>query len=266
MDADDQQAAGDQGLPDRGEDLALQGLLEVGEGAVPAEDEIEGATWGAVPQVVPEELNRVAIWRLELIAVRRPHEGLGQQRRGQFLQAARLIDSLPGSVEDSLIGIGGKEVEAQSREPFLQTEPPEDGKAVWLLARGAARAPAGEGVLALAQGDACQIGEEALFEEAEHPLVSVEAGDRDPAGVVEDCPFAGIIFEVRLIGRHPRQAQGTDALGYPLADLAANLAEPGPPETETRQGPLEQLDALSIGHALVLPCRGGIFAPLRVGS
>ena len=128
--AEHQGAAGAQRGRQRRRDFALELLVEVREGEVAAEDEVEGAAGGAGADVVAEEGDARGDVRPDPPARPLPDEAALAQLRGQLLQRARGVETLARAVQHRLVGVGRDHAHV-----------PEQREGVRLLAGGAACAP-----------------------------------------------------------------------------------------------------------------------------
>jgi hypothetical protein len=78
--------------------------------------------------------------------------------------------------------------------------------------------------------------------------VPAKAGDRDRAERIKDVPFFGVINQKGAVRFDIGKIQFTDVPLDALADLSAHLPESLPPHPELREGPLEELGAVSVNH------------------
>jgi len=82
----------------------------------------------------------------------------------------------------------------------------------------------------------------------EHATIPIETGNRDRREAVQNWPFLGVLLQVApIVGDFPR-AQLLHPAIHAFVYLPPDFAEPGPAQPESRQGPLEELDALVAGH------------------
>jgi hypothetical protein len=114
---------------------------------------------------------------------------------------------------------------------------------VGLLARRATGAPSGD--------RRAELGKHQVPQCLEDRLVAPEAGDRDAAEPGEGVPLLRIALEVETVGVGVGVAEPElgDPPRHPPANLSAYLAEALPAQSESGQSPLQEVNALGVGHA-----------------
>lgn len=115
--------------------------VEVREGRIPAEHEIEAARGWLVPHVVVREPHALPERRFEAHGPLALVERLRPPVEGKLAQAAGWEAGSPRPCEQRVVHVGREHEHAQGREARRDREAPGEGERVRLLARGAACAP-----------------------------------------------------------------------------------------------------------------------------
>src|SRR3990170_3713901 len=93
MYADDEEPAGEEFLPDLSEDFALERFIEVGEGHIPAQNEVKRAVRRCRADVRLEKLHRAPNRCFHAVSISRFDEPGIQPFPGKFSHAAQRITS-----------------------------------------------------------------------------------------------------------------------------------------------------------------------------
>jgi nucleoside-triphosphatase len=232
---DDERAARAQRPRELAADIPLQFAGEVREDEVPAERKVERAVRSPGSNVVPEEVDRLAIpgAQTAVLECACPDPGW------QVAQTALGIASPPRTLEQHRIHVRRHDVDLDARLCGGENE------RIGLLARRAAGAPSRDG--------RAKLGQHLVPKHLEHSPVPPETGDRDPAEGGEHFPFLFVAFEVGTVGVGPAQSELSGSPGDAPADLAAHSAEALPAQSEPRKRPLEEVNALGVRHARRVP-------------
>jgi hypothetical protein len=147
-----------------------------------------------------------------------------------------------------VVYIGRKNDEPNGRKSGLERQLPEEREAVGFFSGRTAETPAPEDALAPRLQMPSEGRQHFLLEKLEDALVSVEARDRDPTRGVQLCPFFGMVLQVcPIVGERWKTQRVKPSLDAPV-DLPPHLAIAGPAELESRQTPLQELNAFCVLH------------------
>lgn len=177
----------------------LQRDIEVGEGQVPAEDEVKGLLWRRFPNVLREKGHWLLKLRFDLEFFGCAIKPLRAPLCRQILQTARLVTTLPGVGDGSIVNVGRKNEEPNGWKLGLEFQLPEKREAVGFFPARAADAPAAEDVITLRRYFPSKARQYISFKKLKDALVAVEPRDGDPAQRVENSPFFRMGLQIPLI-------------------------------------------------------------------
>jgi hypothetical protein len=246
--ADDQEAAGNEPVAEAGEQPPGAPGLQVRDHHVAAEDEVERPGGHLGPEVGDPEDDALPEGRPYAVEVARRLERQVPPAHRELPQGARGEARAACARDHHRVGIRREEVETQARKRRRDRDSPEHGEAVGLLPGRAAGAPGAEGGVPPRLRARRQRGDEVGCQRLEHATVPPQAGDRDPEHRVEAGPLGRRALEERAVGIGPGEPELAHPPLHPLARRPAHPPVAGPPEAQPGEAPLQEADALGVGH------------------
>ena len=228
--------------------LSLQGIVEVCEHKISAENEIEMPCRAFAPNVLLEEADGAPILRLEQILFAFLAEAQLTPAHRQILDAAVSVPGIKSTADHHGVDVGGDDVEPHTGITQLEFLGPYEGQRVGLFAGTAARAPDTQRAVAAVIRGGQQSRQHRLRQGSENPSVAIEARDRNPAEGIEAAPFVGMGCQVVPVLVDACEAQSSQAPVYAFAHLSAHLAKAGPAQPQSWQRPLQERYALLVFH------------------